>query len=123
MEENGSFFWQNVIDLLEKQEKSRKELAQYAHFDVSNIGKGIYENNEPSVSTAYKIACFLGVTLESLISEDSSSDYYDYSIFQKYGNTVRQLEYLPAELRSPILNMIKAQSSSFAKNKEDSTVI
>ena len=33
MEENGSFFWQNVIDLLEKQEKSRKELANiaYAH--------------------------------------------------------------------------------------------
>ena len=116
-------FWKRVDASLKLRSISRKELAYACQFDVSNIGKGIYENNDPSVSTAYKIACFLGVTLESLISEDSSSDYYDYSIFQKYGNTVRQLEYLPAELRSPILNMIKAQSSSYEKNKEDSTVI
>lgn len=103
-------FWKRVDALLKLRKISRKELALACDFDVSNIGKGIVHENEPKVSTAFKIARFLGVPLEELISEKEISEKFDYSVFQKYADTVRCLEMLPPDVREPILEMIKSQS-------------
>lgn len=99
MEENGSFFWQNVIDLLEKQEKSRKELAQYAHFDVSNIGKGLKSNNIPNAETAVLIANFLHTSVEFLVTgKDTNFKLIEQEglyHLHKYSRIINDLDNIP----------------------------
>ncbi|MCR5494956.1 MAG: helix-turn-helix transcriptional regulator [Treponema sp.] len=102
-------FWKRVDALLKLRGKTRKELALACGFDTSNIGKGIKAESEPLVSTAYKISRYLEVSLEKLLGEETVSEEYDYSEFQKYGKSVRQLESLPRQIREPILEMIKEQ--------------
>ncbi len=60
-------FWENVVEELEFQGKTRKELAAEIGFDASNIGKGEKNGNIPAADAALKIAHSLGVSLYSLL--------------------------------------------------------
>lgn len=66
-------FWQNVIEELEYQGKSRKYLASEANFDVSTIGTGLKRNGMPQADIALRIAKTLGVSVEYLVAGTDSS--------------------------------------------------
>ena len=61
-------FCENVDAELKYLGISRKELAQSAGFNVSNIANGIRDSNIPSADTALKISSFLGVSMKYLFS-------------------------------------------------------
>ena len=106
-------FWKNVDDELYCTGKDRKELAREAQFDVSNIGKGIKENNVPAVDTAYRIARALNVPLESLL-DGGASPKADYDTdkseelrkFRKYRKVADDLDALDESVREPIIALI-----------------
>jgi transcriptional regulator with XRE-family HTH domain len=113
MKKTSVNFWKNVDDELYCTGKDRKELAHEAHFDVSNIGKGIKENNVPAVDTAYRIARALNVPLESLLDggESPKTDYdteksEELSKFRKYRKVTDDLDALDESVRGPIITMI-----------------
>ena len=66
-------FWERVDTLLVDKNITRKALAQDAGFDVSNIGKGISNNNIPAADTAVKIAKILDTSVEYLVTGVISS--------------------------------------------------
>lgn len=61
-------FWERVVIISEGMGISRKELAFGVQIDVSTISKGITENRMPAVDIAFKIASFLGTTVEFLLT-------------------------------------------------------
>lgn len=61
-------FWERVIFISDEMQISRKALADEVNIDVSSISKGIAENRMPAVDTAYKIASYLGTTVEYLLT-------------------------------------------------------
>ena len=114
-------FWENVVKELDYTGKERKALAEEAHFDASNIGKGIKNNNVPSVETAYRIAQALHVSVEYLMKgtqspktkeEKEQSD--ELKKFRKYRKVVDDLDGLDEKDRSILINMI----AEFRKKKE-----
>lgn len=92
-------FWEIVDSELEYKNIDRKELALKAGFNVSNISKGIRENNIPSVDTAYKIASFLGVTVEYLVtgipSQNNDNELSsEIKLFHKYRKLLKKIDKL-----------------------------
>lgn len=71
-------FWERVDELLKEQNLTRKALAITAHFDVSNIAKGIKNNNIPSADTALKIAQILGTSVEYLLTGTDPSEKINF---------------------------------------------
>ena len=65
---SGMNFWARVDEEREFRNMERKQLAEAAGFNVSNISKGIKENNVPAADTAVRIAALLGVTVEYLVT-------------------------------------------------------
>lgn len=118
MDEN---FWQRVDFLLENKNLSRKELAAYAKFDVSNIGKGIREGNIPAADTAVNIAKFLNTTVEYLVtgkySNDEESAQKEVDELYKKAKLIKQLNSLPPEPRSSIEFMISDMSEKYHTSK------
>lgn len=100
-------FWENVVSELEYKNIDRKELALKASFNVSNISKGIRENNIPSADTAVKIAKALGTSVEYLVTGIQSENNDDesrkaFEQFQKYRTFFRKLEKLSDNEREAI---------------------
>lgn len=118
--QNGKFpddytmnFWENVVSELEYQNIERKRLANEVGFDVSNIGKGMKNGNVPLADTAVKIARFLGVSVEYLVSGTTARSNLDtrlqqeLQLFQKYRSLVDRIDALPEGLREPLIQMIE----------------
>ena len=61
-------FWQNVETELSYKNISRKELAENASFAVSGISLGLAHNSVPNADVAVRIADFLGVSVEYLVT-------------------------------------------------------
>ena len=93
-------------------------------FDVSNIGKGILNNNIPSADTAVKIAKFLNTTTEYLVTGIDSSQQFNQNIdldeLIKYSNIIHCLDSIPSIPRKPIEIMIKELSSTYSKTSTES---
>lgn len=92
-------FWEIVDSELEYKNLDRKELASKAGFNVSNISKGIKENNIPAADTAVKIATFLGVSVEYLVTgkpikTTDSELTTEINLFHKYRIFFQKLEKL-----------------------------
>lgn len=107
-------FWENVDTELEYLGKNRKQLAAEAQFNVSNICKGIKNGNIPSVYTAVKIAQFLGVSVEYLvtgkpatITEREKQIQQDLEMFHSYHKFICKLDELPENIRTPIIEMVE----------------
>ena len=105
-------FWETVDSELEYQNKERKDLAAAADFDVSNIGKGIKNGSVPLADTAVRIARFLNVSVEYLVSGGKSvgaigdtelSD--DFKKFFFYRKLVNKIDSLPQKAKSAIVEM------------------
>ncbi len=106
-------FWENVVSELEYQNIERKRLANEVGFDVSNIGKGLRNGNIPLADTAVRIARFLGVSVEYLVSGSDSVGNLDarlqreLQLFQKYRPLLEKLDSLPEGLRLPLVELIE----------------
>ncbi len=113
-------FWERVDTLIVDKNITRKALAQDAKFDVSNIGKGIKNNNIPAADTALRIAKVLGTSVEYLVTgEISSSNIPDQNIdnLYKYSKIIRALDNIPEESRSSVELFINDLSSKYHSSK------
>ncbi len=108
-------FWKNVVSELEYKNIDRKELAIRADFNVSNISKGIRENNIPSADTAVRIAKVLNTSVEYLITgiqenntDDSKNDFAD---FQEYRSFIKKLKTLSEKEIQAIITLVDKLSN------------
>lgn len=99
---------------LEYQNKERKELAKAAGFDVSNIGKGMKNGGVPLADTAVRIAQFLNVSVEYLVSGGKSIGYdekdelsSDFRKFFYYRKLVNKIDAMPLKTKSAIIEMFE----------------
>ncbi|MBP5695828.1 MAG: helix-turn-helix transcriptional regulator [Treponema sp.] len=107
-------FWETVDSELEYQNKERKDLAKAAGFDVSNIGKGIKNGGVPLADTAVRIAHFLNVSVEYLVSGGKSIGFDgndelcgDFQKFFCYRKLINKIDSMPAKTKSAIVEMFE----------------
>jgi len=117
-------FWERVNILIETNNLSRKQLAAEAGFDVSNINKGIKDNNSPSAETAVKIARILHTTVEYLVTGEDpkllSADKKDLDTFYKHRKTIKEFALIPDQPRKPIEDIISDYGKKYsAASKSD----
>ena len=108
-------FWETVDSELKYQNKERKDLANAAGFDVSNIGKGIKNGGVPLADTAVRIAQFLNVSVEYLVSggkslgsEKNTELSTDFQKFFFYRKLVTKIDSLPSKTKIAIVEMFEA---------------
>lgn len=108
-------FWQNVVSELEYRNIDRKKLADEAGFNVSNISNGIRQNNIPSADTAYRIAKFLGVSVEYLVTGSLDSNKEPNELlaeeilkFQKFRGHIDILSSLDNSMQKIVINLTKS---------------
>ena len=107
-------FWETVDSELKYQNKERKDLANAAGFDVSNIGKGIQNGGVPLADTAVRIAQFLNVSVEYLVSggnsigsEKNTEFSTDFQKFFFYRKLVTKIDSLPSKTKTAIVEMFE----------------
>lgn len=108
-------FWDRVEIELDYLGMTNKALAEKVGIAASNIGKGIKMGSSPSAETAVKIANILNVNVEYLVTgktQTRSSNDLDLQQYHKYAKTLEELEKIPENLRTPILEMISKVSKS-----------
>lgn len=100
-------FWERVDKLLEEKEINRKTLAAEAHFDASNVTKGIKNGNIPAADTAVKIARILNVSVEYLV--DGTEKNYtqnELKVFADFKKVIDDLKELPREIQENLFETI-----------------
>lgn len=116
-------FWERVDNLIEANNLTRKQLAAEAGFDVSNINKGIKDNNSPSATTAVKIAEILHTTVEYLVTGKnpalSTSDTQELDTLYKYKRTIINLDSLPENSRKRIEDLISEVGADYKAGSQN----
>ncbi len=113
-------FWERVDALIVDKNLTRKALAQDAGFNVSNIGKGITNNNIPAADTAVRIAKILGTSVEYLVTgEEVSTRKHSYKMddYYKYSKIIKALNNIPEESRSSVELFLDDLSSKYHSSK------
>jgi transcriptional regulator with XRE-family HTH domain len=106
-------FWETVDSELQYQNKERKDLAKAAGFDVSNIGKGMKNGGVPLADTAVRIAQFLNVSVEYLVSggksigSSNADNSADFKKFFYYRKLVSKIDSLPKKTKDAIIEMFE----------------
>ena len=106
-------FWETVDAELAYQEKERKELAKAAGFDVSNIGKGMKNGSVPLADTAGRIAQYLNVSVEYLVSGGKSIGnapddlQRDFRKFFHYRKLVNKIDAMPERTKAAIVELFE----------------
>lgn len=80
--ENTTIFWERVNSELKKQKKTQREMCQTCNISVGSLRTRISVGNAPNLFFAYKIANYLNVTLEYLITgkTDDNTNFPDPEI-------------------------------------------
>jgi len=81
-----SIFWDNVLNLLNKQEKSQKWLADVSKVGKTAINSGITRKSSPSADNAFRIAKSLGTSIEYLVTGKDVISDGDREILNAYNN-------------------------------------
>lgn len=114
-----SKFWNRVQTLLDNKGFSRKELAAYAKYDVSNIGKGLANHNIPAADTAVLIAQFLDTTVEYLVtgqySKTKSESETDLDTLYKFSPLIHKLSSLPQDKQDTATRIFSDICESYSK--------
>ena len=107
-------FWETVDSELKYQNNDRTDVANAAGFDVSNIGKGIKNGGVPLADTAVRIAQFLNVSVEYLVSggnslgsEKNTELSTDFQKFFFYRKLVNKIDSLPSKTKTAIVEMFE----------------
>ena len=90
-------FWERVEFELDKKGINKKTLATEAKFSMSNISKGKKDNNCPSAETALRIAEFLHVSVEYLVTGQNQAlknEGIDIKKFKEYSDLIAKLDTL-----------------------------
>jgi transcriptional regulator with XRE-family HTH domain len=124
-------FWENVENIREYKEISRKELAYEADFSLNSISTGIARNSVPSADVACRIAKVLGVSVEFLVTgktaKKSSSaeekiesklsnkkeEFLKYQ--EKYSKMLEEFSALNPSMQKAITALIHASQSTVKK--------
>lgn len=107
-------FWETVDSELKYQKKERKDLANAVGFDVSSIGKGMKNGSVPLADTAVRIANFLNVSVEYLVSGGESLGTFnspnlsaDFQKFFFYRKLVNKIDSMPEKTKKAIVEMFE----------------
>lgn len=106
-------FWENVVEELKYQGKTRKWLANECNFDESTLASGLKRKCIPNAELALKIAHTLNVTLDYLLDLQTSKEsnestiQIDLKLCKKYYRTIKKLDSLSECTRFPICKMIE----------------
>lgn len=99
-----SDFWKRVDEEIEYKGINRASLARKCNFSVTNIGQGIKLGSTPSAETAVKIARFLGVSIEYLVtgenkitSQSIDNKQNQLKLYRKYHNLIEKCEELSSQ--------------------------
>lgn len=99
-----SDFWKRVDEEIEYKGINRASLARKCNFSVTNIGQGIKLGSTPSAETAVKIARFLGVSVEYLVtgenkitSQSIDNEQNQLKLYRKYHNLIEKCEELSSQ--------------------------
>lgn len=104
-------FWKTVDEELKFRNKSRKELATEADFDVSYISKGIIRGGVPVADLALRISHVLNMPLETLLgmgtSDSDSQNKLNNKIrlAEKYAHLLENVEKMSNEKRERFIAM------------------
>ena len=106
-------FWGRVLDLLERQDISRKEFAAQIGISYSSIHNGVALDSIPSADIALKIADRLNTSIEYLIygnnksqSKSITSINKEAFFYRKNKDFIDALEMLPNEIRNSLKDLI-----------------
>ena len=99
-----SDFWKRVDEEIEYKGINRASLARRCNFSVTNIGQGIKLGSTPSAETAVKIARFLGVSVEYLVTGENKitnqnidNEQNQLKLYRKYHNLIAKCEELSSQ--------------------------
>ena len=101
-------FWANVIDEMNYQGISRKELAERAGISYAGIGLGMERDSMPGADTALRISRTLHVSIEYLLTgtELKPARHEAEAKYAGYETLFDDMEHIPEAIRRPILDMI-----------------
>lgn len=94
-------FWENVENIRELRDITRKELAYKADFSINSISTGLARESIPAADVACRIAHELGVSVEFLVYGRSQNDFQNdkseekhlsETILDKKGNLIKYME-------------------------------
>lgn len=109
-------FWERVLEEIEKQNITRKELASNAKINESTIRNGITRNSIPQADIALRVAKLLNKPVEYLVNGvypiKNETDSENLLKFTKYKETIDCLDSIPDLSRKTIENMIRDLSKS-----------
>lgn len=105
-------FWENVEDIREYRNLSRKELAYRAKFSQTSISTGIKRQSVPAADVAFRIAKVLNVSIEYLLTgKNSGKNDNDIQIplhnFKKYSELFEEFDKLPAAAQKKLVSLLK----------------
>lgn len=108
----GANFWEIVIDELEYQGMTRKQLAAKVNIDVSTIAMGVKRKSIPQVDLALCIATALNVPIEYLVTGKNSPTKKEQKLedlrkYHKYAKIIENLDSLPDYEKIPVINLIE----------------
>ncbi len=98
-------FWNRVLDLLDRQEISRKEFAMHIGISYSSIHNGATLNSIPSADIALRIAYELHTSLEYLVY--GNEQFYDTDIAPLVGQSYNMERFLQEKNRHILLALEK----------------
>lgn len=117
-------FWPRVKDTAEKRDINRKTLSVQSGVPKTTIDKGIETNSEVKLSTAYKIAHSLDVSLDFLAGQASAPERREVSdinrrleLEKKYHDHILALESLDEKERAFVMERIQALMNALAQAK------
>lgn len=100
-------FWNKVLDELEIQNISRKELSFRINVPVSRINRAIERNSMPSAVDGLKIAGALNVPLAYLLDFKAPNKTKEFTVLSnKQLSLINSFESLSSQKQSIILNLI-----------------
>jgi len=106
-------FWNRVEELLDKNGKNKKELADAAGIDPSTISKGLQNKSAPSADKAVLIAQFLNTTVEYLVTGNNSVQKEINDLY-KHQRIIQKLDKIPEDTRTSIELMISDLSDKYS---------
>ena len=105
-------FWENVEDIREYRNMSRKELAYRAKFSQTSISTGIKRKSIPAADVAFRIAKVLDVSIEYLLTGKNDAGLKNeikipLQNYKKYSELFREFDSLPSSVQKKFVALLK----------------
>lgn len=115
-------FGQKLKRLIKARGSSQQAVADLIGKQQSNISKYIKGEYEPGLSDAWKIARFLGVTLDYLLDDDEERDIADLAFEESCRLLIRQMGWEKALLKLADVEEVEIKRGSIHQIEQPSRV-